>query len=125
VILGGGYAWLRYRIADICYGGGAAKEPGKYISHLNDLSGLLLWAGIAVAAFALLGVLAAGLAQAILQKTHYPRFKLGVSTCTTTFGLAAAAALPVLCMIAWLVSDRHLGDPTTSMKCEARQELTH
>lgn len=116
-LLGSGYAWLKYRIAEILYATLTSNVPERlnvfffydtpnnltYARRLEELSFAVLCVGLAVSAFALLGIIAAICAQASLAKQN-PLVKLGVNKYTTMAGRATALSLPFLCITAWTLS---------------------
>jgi hypothetical protein len=107
-LLGSGYAWLKYRIAEITLDAAmrdaatqALTAPAlKYTHEIARLMGFLAYVGVFVALFALMGLVAACVAQKRLQ-ARYPTVELGVSQGTTNLGRCAALSLPAACLGGW------------------------
>lgn len=104
-LLGLGYAWLKYRIAEVAAGSAGVSNPVMYSAQLESLSRFLLVLGLLVAVFALLGIWAAAHAQQVMKEDpDNARFKLDVSPLTTSVGRLAAYSIPLLCIGSWLAS---------------------
>jgi hypothetical protein len=120
-LLGGAYAWLRYRIAEVTLEAckdttkkcesdilrntealPAALPPpyGGYVENLQDLMHLLGLVGGFVSLFALAGLTAAWMAQNRLHEEFY-YYDLGVSKRTTNLGRICALSLPLACIFLW------------------------
>jgi hypothetical protein len=115
-VVGGGYGWLRHRMAETTVD--VARAPdlpmlqaslASYATTLRQLSKSLWWIGIVAAGFVLLGVSAAIVAQYAVQ-AHYRPYgvHLGVSRFTTMAGHVTAVALPALCIVGWQYLDQLL-----------------
>jgi len=104
-LLGLGYAWLRYRIAEVQASPGQVTRADMYVGKLETLALFLLVLGVIVSLVTVWGVHAAATAQAVLKdEPEYKDFKLDVSAATTKNGMMLAYAMPVISCFAWLAS---------------------
>jgi predicted alpha/beta-hydrolase family hydrolase len=104
-ILAAGYAFLRYRIAELLEGRPLAQiDPFRrnYVGELETLANAIALVGLVSCAVTFLGIFAAVIAQRALA-AQYP-FVLGVTPGTTATGQLVGLATPVLCATAWFVA---------------------
>jgi hypothetical protein len=103
-LLAVGYAWLRYRIADIRYNpddfSDGPVDATAYIRELQDLMNILAGVGAGVAFFVLCGLMAAWYAQRLIWARN-PELDLGASIGTTNTGRIVALCVPMACLFVW------------------------
>lgn len=108
-LLGAGYAWLRYRQAEVRLEfqklaptpPALLAEVQRYLAELDELMGFLALVGLGVTLLVGLGIVAACLAQNRLKRDH-PGLVLGVSRLTTNLGRCTALAVPAACLLGWV-----------------------
>lgn len=108
-LLGAGYAWLRYRVAEVRLDLKAQAAPPqalldevpRYLAQLDELMGFLALVGLGVTLLVGLGIVAACMAQNRLKRDH-PGLALGVSRLTTNLGRCTALAVPAACLLGWV-----------------------
>lgn len=108
-LLGAGYAWLRYRVAEVRLDLAAQDKPPqslrdevpRYLAQLDELMGFLALVGLGVTLLVGLGIVAACMAQNRLKRDH-PGLALGVSRLTTNLGRCTALAVPAACLLGWV-----------------------
>lgn len=104
-LLGLGYAWLRYRVAEVLASPATVAEPDLYVGKLETLALFLLVLGVVVSLVTAWGIHAAATAQAVLKdEPEYKDFQLDVSAATTKNGMMLAYAMPLISCFAWLAS---------------------
>lgn len=104
-LLGLGYAWLRYRIAEIQASPNEIINLETYIGQLEKLALFLLVLGLLVSIVTAIGVHAAVTAQSLLKSDpENIGFKLDVSASTTLNGMLLAYSMPIISIFAWSAS---------------------
>jgi ABC-type multidrug transport system permease subunit len=104
-LLGLGFAWLKYRIAEIVAAPSLVAKPVLYVAQLEQLSRFLLALGLVVSVFTLMGIGAAISAQQLMKdEPENAGFRLDVSSMTTSRGRIAAYSIPGISIAAWLAS---------------------
>jgi hypothetical protein len=104
-LLAGGFAFLRYRIAELAQGHPLTTLSlplQTYIGTLETLANALFAIGFVSSLVSMAGIGAAIGAQRTLAKQYSQ--KLGVASWTTFVGQVVAISTPVLCALAWFLA---------------------
>lgn len=104
-ILAAGYAFLRYRIAELLEGRPLAQVDWfkrAYLQELETLANAIAIVGLVSCAVTFLGIFAAVAAQRALGRQY--AFVLGVTRWTTLTGQIVGLATPALCALAWMAA---------------------